>query len=69
MATVTGKFVVSAYDHRAERTYAYGPFTQKQMERFIQNDSHPEQHGEWDIMYVNEPELYGTGNAYSAYPY
>lgn len=67
MTTPLGKFIVSAYYHTSETTFAFGPFTQKQLEKFLANDPTPEKHGEWDVVYVNQPKFYGTGNEISAY--
>ncbi len=67
MSYPIGKFVVSAYYHQSETTYAFGPFTGKQLEKFLKDDPHPEQHEEWDVMYVNQPTRYGTGDEMSAY--
>ena len=62
-----GKYIVSAYYHTSETTYAFGPFTQTQLDKFLADDPTPNKHGDWDIMWVNPPTRYGTGDELSAW--
>jgi hypothetical protein len=58
--------IVSAYYHSSECVYAFGPFTEAQLDRFIRRDCTPNKHSEWEITWVNDPRLYGSGKELAA---
>lgn len=59
------KAILSAYYYGSEHSYAFGPFTQSQAHRFVANDPTPNSHDEWQVTWINDPKLYGTGREVS----
>lgn len=58
--------IVRAYYHKSECTYAFGPFNEKQLKRFMENDKNLDKdgqpkHEDWMVIWFNRPDQYGTG--------
>jgi hypothetical protein len=56
---------VSIPYHRSETSYRFGPFTEDELNKFLDKlnevDPNCEKYGEPFVYWVNDPELFGTG--------
>jgi len=73
------QYIVRAYYHSSETSYAFGPFnSERALNIFLLSDrahTHPTEnaldkrrpsHERWEVIAINKPSLYGTGDELSA---
>lgn len=68
MLDENGKCIATAYYYSSERSYAFWFSTEDELKEFLDADDQKyARHTEWEISYVNDPALYGTGNEISTW--